>query len=174
MAVVINGSAGVTTNSGAIYNGIQSATPITVSGTSVDFTNVPSWVKRITIMFNGVSLNGNDEIMVQIGTGGTPTTTGYAGRVAFAGISAGTTAFSSGFIVFVDSSAADLLYGQATLCLISGNNWTYTGSVGMSNIAYNAVGGGAVSLSGTLNLVRITTTNGTDTFDAGTINILYE
>jgi hypothetical protein len=35
-------------------------------------------------------------------------------------------------------------------------------------------GGGTVTLGGTLDRVRITTVNGTDTFDAGTINILYE
>jgi hypothetical protein len=33
---------------------------------------------------------------------------------------------------------------------------------------------GDVALSGTLDRIRITTVNGTDTFDAGTINVSWE
>jgi hypothetical protein len=46
--------------------------------------------------------------------------------------------------------------------------------MGFSNEARNNSIGGFVPLSGTLDRVRITTANGTDTFDAGSINILYE
>jgi hypothetical protein len=33
---------------------------------------------------------------------------------------------------------------------------------------------GHVSLSGALDRIRLTTVNGTDTFDAGSVNIIYE
>ena len=146
------------------------------SGTSINFTSIPSWVKRITVMFSGVSLNGASEPMIQIGTGGTPTTSGYAGRSAFAGASAGTVGYGAGFITFVDATATNTLYGQAILSLLnsSTNTWAYTAIFAASDVAYTTVGGGSVPLSGSLNMVRITTVNGTDAFDAGTINILYE
>lgn len=46
----------------------------------------------------------------------------------------------------------------------------------MDNTSQNVqwIQSGDLLLSGTLDRVRITTANGTDTFDAGTINILYE
>ena len=70
MAVTINGSAGVTTNVGAVYNGLQTGTAVaSTSGTSNDFTSIPSWVKRITVMFNGVSTNGTSPVQLQIGAG---------------------------------------------------------------------------------------------------------
>jgi hypothetical protein len=46
------------------------------SGTSVDFTGIPSWVKKITVMFTGVSTNGSSAVIVQIGAGSF-TTSGY-------------------------------------------------------------------------------------------------
>jgi hypothetical protein len=146
------------------------------SGTSIDFTSIPSWVRRVTVMFSGVSLNGASEPMIQIGTGASPTTSGYAGRSAFAGASAGTVGYGAGFITFVDASASNTLYGQAILNLLnsSTNTWAYTAMFAASDVAYTTVGGGSVPLSGSLNMVRITTVNGTDTFDAGSINILYE
>ena len=60
--------------------------------------------------------------------------------------------------------------------LISGNTWlsTHSGNFNQAGTYYTLVGGGNVTLSGTLDRVRITTVNGTDTFDAGSINIMYE
>lgn len=40
--------------------------------------------------------------------------------------------------------------------------------------AVASTSGGTISLAGALDNVRLTTVNGTDTFDAGSINILYE
>ena len=74
MTVTINGSAGVTINSGAVL-GLNSATAVSsTSGTSIDFTNIPLWVKRITVMFQGLSFAGaSGAARVQIGTGGNRT-----------------------------------------------------------------------------------------------------
>ena len=78
MTTTIDGSAGVTTNSGAIYNGIASGTAVaSTSGTSIDFTGIPSWVKRITVMLSGVSTSGTSIVLIQIGAGSV-TTSGYA------------------------------------------------------------------------------------------------
>ena len=180
MSVVIDGSAGVTTNVGAVYNGIQAATAVaSTSGTSIDFTSIPSWVKRITVMFNGVSTNGTSIVQVQIGAGSV-TTTGYLAYATAYGSSTSfsTTSATSGFVTGQGNSAAgSTRYGTATITNISGNSWVFASVFADSGSTSGAImsgGGGSIALGGTLDRVRITTVNGTDTFDAGSINILYE
>ena len=139
------------------------------SGTSIDFTGIPSWVKRITVMFNSVSTSGSSAVQIQIGSGSF-TTTGYVGSCTF---STTNTSYSSGFIVHANISSSTLAYGQIVLTNVSSNVWVQSGitSATSNNPTY---GGGGLTLSGTLDRVRITTFNGTDTFDAGSINIFYE
>lgn len=144
------------------------------SGTSIDFTGIPSWVKRVTIVLNGVSTNGTSSLLVQIGTGGTPTTTGYTSASAFAQISASATGGASstaGFVIY-QNTAAMTTNGTLGIFNVSGNTWVASGVT--TNAVIGAINNGNVTLSGVLNMVRITTTNGTDAFDAGSINILYE
>lgn len=171
MPVTINGSAGVTTNSGAVYNGIQAGTSVSASGTSVDFTNIPSWVKRITVMFNGVSTNGSSNLLIQIGSGSF-STSGYTSFSATT--SNGTGSSTAGFLLTSAVLAADTDYGSAILTLVTGNSWINTSNIQRGSLSQSNFGGGGISLGGALDRVRITTVNGTDTFDAGTINILYE
>ena len=173
MAVTINGSAGVTTNSGAVYDGIQRGTVVTASGTSVDFTSIPSWVKRITVMFSGVSTNGTSVPQIQIGAGSF-TTSGYVGTASSILSTVGSANYSSGALLVNAAAATQISYGAVRITNISGNNWVFDGVLGRSDTGATTVTGGALSLSGTLDRVRITTVGGTDTFDAGTINILYE
>lgn len=172
MSVVINGSAGVTTNSGAVYNGISAGTAVaSTSGTSIDFTSIPSWVKRITIMLNGVSTNGTSAYLVQIGSGSV-TTSGYLSSASY-----GTTAANAttGLLACVNLTASTFQTGICTITNISSNTWVSSSVVGANaGGATVTLCSGGVTLSGTLDRVRITTVNGTDTFDAGSINILYE
>ena len=178
MSTVIDGSASVTINSGAVL-GITSGTAVaSTSGTSIDFTSIPSWVKRITVMFNGVSTSGTSPKIIQLGDSGGVETSGYIGTGTVLGNGSGTsTAMSSGFFASQASAATDVLSGQATISLLdsSTNTWTYSGVFGQSTAtAIIYWSGGAKALSATLDRVRITTVNGTDTFDAGSINIMYE
>ena len=171
MSVVINGSAGVTTNSGAVYNGISAGTAIaSTSGTSIDFTSIPSWVKRITVMFSGVSTNGTSIVQVQIGSGSL-TTTGYVSAAQNSG--SGNTS-TTGFAVTSTVSASNSMSGALVLFLVTGTTWVSSGSILQIAAGSVAACGGVLALGGTLDRVRITTVNGTDTFDAGSINILYE
>lgn len=173
MSVTIQGSAGVTTNSGAVYNGLQTGTAVSASGTSVDFTSIPSWVKRITVMFNGVSTNGSSNVQIQLGST-TFTTSGYTGSVwGTSGTAIGNTNNSTGFFLRNGWSAALSCDGNVMLCNVSGNTWVESHTQGSSD-GNNGGGGGKIALSGILDRVRITTVNGTDTFDNGTINIIYE
>lgn len=172
MSVVIDGSASVTINSGAVL-GITSGTAVTASGTSVNFTGIPSWVKRITVMFSGVSLNGTSNQLIQIGAGSV-TTSGYVGGAVAAG-SAGTQATqTAGLQCGITGSAAFTIIGQAVLTNITGNTWVMAFNGTRQTDGYGLIGSSSIALGGTLDRVRITTVNGTDTFDAGSINILYE
>lgn len=150
------------------------ATAQTASGTAVDFTGIPSWVKRITVMFNGVSTNATIRQLIQIGSGSIQTT-GYSSGSRET-TTTGVSAISNAGFIIESISSVNLLFGHMMLTLISPN--TYVSShcfyFNQTGNAFAIVGGGAVSLSGILDRIRITTTNGTDTFDAGTINISYE
>lgn len=162
-AVVI-GSSGITKGV------ISSGTAVTASGTSVDFTGIPSTAKRITVMFNGVSLSGTSHILVQIGSGAV-TTSGYT-AASYATNNSGVSS-TAGFIMVLGTAALATV-GSMSVHLLTGTTWVSSHAYAVSGATASAVGGGVVSLSGTLDRIRITTVNGTDTFDAGTINILYE
>jgi hypothetical protein len=160
-----------TIQGGAITSGTAVAT---TSGTSINFTGIPSWVKRITVMFNAVSTSGASFRLIRIGTGGVATTSGYvsATSLLYTGIDVYTS--TVGFVVFGDSAPYQTI-GTYTISNISGNTWIMAGnSANTQTTPYNTVSAGNVTLSGVLDMVRITTVNGTDTFDAGSINIFYE
>lgn len=172
MTLAVNlATVGSNANSGGTL--ITSGTAVaSTSGTSISFTALPSWIKRITVNFQGVSTSGTSFVLVQLGTGSTTyTTSGYLGAVNSAN---SITNQTTGFGVIGQPSAANVLHGSATITNITGNNWVYAGTIYLSNTAVGGGGAGSVSLGAVLTAVRITTVNGTDTFDAGSINILYE
>ena len=171
MTTTIDGSASVTINSGAVL-GITSGTAVaSTSGTSIDFTSLPAWVKRITVMFNGVSTSGTSIPLIQLGTGSTTyTTSGYLGSAGTNGTFINPT---TGIGLSGVGNAGYTRYGIVTITNISSNTWVGSGVLGDNsvNMVYT---GASISLAAALTAVRITTTNGTDTYDAGSINILYE
>jgi hypothetical protein len=112
---------------------------------------------------------------IQIGTGGTPTTSGYVSNsmnLQSAGISP--LSSTAGFDIFMNIASYSV-NGAIRIQNITGNTWVAEGSLGnvtTTNLLCPVAG--TVALGGVLNIVRITTSNGTDTFDAGSVNILYE
>ncbi len=176
MSVIIDGSAGVTTNTGAVYNSIQSGTSVTASGTSIDFTSIPSWVRRITVMFQGVSTSGTSNLQIRIGSGSFVTSgyTSSAGSIDGTNTTS-TTQATSGFIIRTSVVAASSYSGISSLSLITGNTFVHNSQImSTSGNGIFTLGNGFLALGGALDRVQVTTVNGTDTFDAGTINILYE
>jgi len=159
---------------GTLYPLVSSTAVTSTSGTSIDFTSIPSWVKRITVMFSGVSTSGTANPLIQIGTGGTPTTSGYVSSSSQLSSAAFVISSTAGYIIY--SNAAGFVFsGALTITNVSGNIWVASGT--LANTAVSAATfttAGTLTLGGTLNMVRITTSNGTDTFDAGSVNILYE
>jgi hypothetical protein len=143
------------------------------SGTAVLFTGIPSWVKRITVMFNEVSLSGTDSILVQLGDAGGVETTGYVSSSTGTSGSTGSTISSTSGFVVQNSLAAYVNSGALVLTLMGSNLWIASGS---GKVATSAgwFAGGSKTLSDTLTQLNITVT-GSNTFDgAGTVNILYE
>ena len=168
MPITLNGTNG-------IIGGIGSATAqASTSGTSINFTDIPAGVKRITVMFQGVSTNGTSFMQVRIGAGSI-VATGYVGYYSYVTNAGATSAASvtDGFQLQT-SSASNNIYGTMTLFNVSGNSWVASISAGSPGSVVTVQGGGGITLGGTLDRIRITTVNGTDTFDAGSINILYE
>jgi hypothetical protein len=170
--LTVNSSGAVTlTNGGTITLGaVQNST----SGTAIDFTGIPSWVKKVTVMFDEVSTNGTNSILVQLGDSGGIEATGY--------VSTSVTVDSSGNSVGLDrtdgyvwqsSSASNLHSGNIYISNLSTNKWiaSHSGKLSTTNLV---AGGGSKTLSDTLDRIRITTVGGTDTFDAGSVNIMYE
>jgi len=148
-------------------NIIKSGTAVaSTSGTSIDFTGIPSWAKKITVMFDGVSTSGTSIPLIQLGDSGGIETTGYAGTVVATAIS------TAGFPFYTSWAAAQVAYGMVQLSLLNSSSWVLSGVIAITGDTPRI--GGSKTLSATLDRVRITTVNGTDTFDAGTINILYE
>jgi hypothetical protein len=182
MAVVIDGTNGVSSPdyevdgvTGQLYPIVSGTAQATTSGTFKDFTGIPSWAKRITVMLSGVSTNGTSNLLVRIGAGSIQTT-GYD-STASVGTAAGTFQSSTvGFILTYPNQGANSVFkGIVTLVNLGSNIWVQSGAISDSVFQlYNNGSSGSVTLSGALDRVRITTVNGTDTFDAGTINILYE
>ena len=168
-------TAGTTEFAAAITSGTAVAS---TSGTSIDFTSIPSYVKRVTVMFNLVSISGSSQIQVQIGSGSV-TTTGYSsiGAVAGGANAAVGTAITTGFIGW-GGDPGNFFSASCVITLLTATTYTaaIAGGVNQSGATFYsfASGGSSPVLSGALDRVRITTVNGTDTFDNGTINILYE
>lgn len=146
------------------------------SGTTIDFTGLPSWIKKITVMFQGVSTSGSSPPQIQIGSGSF-STSGYLGSNSIINAAPGSALFTSGFGIGVNTSnwsGAVISHGSFTITLLTGNTWVCFGGLGRSDVAGNYLTNGSIALGGALDRVRITTVNGTDTFDAGSVNILYE
>jgi hypothetical protein len=145
------------------------------SGTSIDFTSIPSWVKRITVMFSGVSTNGISLVEVRLGTSSGFVATGYLGASGNLSSGAvGSTSSSTGMRTDNIGSASLARNGVFSCVLLTANTWCSSSIMADSTTALLGFAGSSIALAGVLDRVRITTVNGTDTFDAGTINILYE
>ena len=150
----------------------------TTSGTSVVLTTaIPSWAKRITVNFYGISLSGTQLPLIQFGTGATPTwaTSGYDSAsdnyATTAGPVEGSTA---GFVIGSASSAAQAHNGAYTFTLVGSNKWVGTMNGNIAGADQVLFGGGRVSLPGEVTAIRLFTTGGTNTYDAGSASVMYE
>ena len=176
----LTGTAGSTGDYTVSTSQTVASTTITVVG--VDFLSIPSWAKRVTVILAGFSTSGTSPYLIQLGTSSGVASSGYVGNnnsIATGSSAPGATlALSSGFALTVDATrttAASVYTGSTIFTLVSGTLWVGIGT-GTSDVASGTMFGvsGTKTLAAALDRVRITTVGGTDTFDAGSINILYE
>jgi len=141
------------------------------SGATLDFTGIPTWAKRVIINLAGVSTNGTTGIGIQIGDSGGIENTGYSN-----GTQNGSQSTTMLPITGGSGAGAAIYHGLVILTLLnpSTNTWAMTATIGRSDTAACLIAAGSKALSATLDRVRVTTTNGTDVFDAGVINIMWE
>jgi hypothetical protein len=191
MAIVLNGatSGNVTIDANAISGTSVITLPVgtgtfplmnlstavaTTSGTAIDFTSIPSWVKRITVMFSGVSTNGTSFVTTRLGTSAGIEATGYSGssQNMFATNNYQASSITTGVDISA-AAAANAITGVLVISNFSGNTFVFSGNVSIGGGGSNYQQGNK-TLGGTLDRIRITTANGTDTFDAGSVNILME
>ena len=155
---------------------VRTTSVATTSGTSIDFTSIPNWARRITVMLDGVSTNGTSPVQIQLGDSGGVETSGYFGGGAAITLTPSAVAtyvsYSSGFVI-AGITAGNSRFGLLTLANSGGNTWVASGTIDDS-ASYAGYTQGAKALSATLDRVRLTTINGTDTFDGGAVNIMYE
>ena len=150
---------------------VRATSQASTSGASIDFTGIPSWAREIRVMFAGVSTTGTSNVQIQLGTSSGATTTGYTSG-AFTS-TASTANSTTGLLVTAARAATTVTHGTAVITALTGNQWVMSSSTGSSDTAQASCAGGSITLAATLDRVRITTVNGTDTFDAGAINIIY-
>lgn len=151
------------------------STPLsTTNGTVREFTDVPAWAKRITVMFRGVSVDGTLPFKIQLGTSSSYFTTGYASQSVNApgnDVDSGTDGF-----VIMNTNANDLITGQMIITKFSNTAWVATGQFSMNAVAGygNQCFGDLSYADGTTVISKIKILTTSNSFDLGEINILYE
>jgi hypothetical protein len=147
----------------------------TTSGTAIDFTAIPSWARRITVMLQEVSISGISNITYRLGTSAGVTASGYLSSASSVGSGAASFGSLTGFEMY-GGGAAQAFSGSITFRNILENAWCCDGIFGYvaGGVPGTMLMAGSIVLNGTLDRLRVTTANGTDVFDAGTVNILYD
>lgn len=181
MTIVLDATSGMTLPGAATSiqaGSLTSMSAISASGVNLDFTSIPNWVKRISVMFQNVSTSGTSLVQIQLGSVSIATT-GYKSTASFGAGSAAQYAFATtGFIT--DTSAvvsAITRSGCYVFTLFGSNTWVGSGNLGgdsPSGLVTFACAGVSPVLGGALDRIRVTTINGTDTFDLGSVNVMYE
>tara|TARA_R100001443_G_scaffold23095_1_gene35281 strand:- start:290 stop:1015 length:726 start_codon:yes stop_codon:yes gene_type:complete len=181
-AAVSTGSLGnVLTSSGAGAPPTMAMPSTITSDTSVgtgntyDITGIPAGVRCVHILFEGVSTASTSEILVQLGDAGGIETSGYVSEGVHLtnGSVAGVVSSTAGFLMSYHG-ASQSLSGIMDLYLKDAANFTWVSSHN-ARVATTIVlnGAGVKSLSAALTQIRITTVNGSQAFDAGTVALQY-
>ena len=145
------------------------------SGVLVDFTSIPSWARRVSVLFTGMSTSGTSGINLRLGTASAFATTGYtAARSSFSASAVTTSVESAGFFITNVGDATALITGRIDLVNAYSNTWVASGNYSIPNLTRATIIAGFIDLSDVLTRIRLISSNGTDTFDAGTINISWE
>jgi hypothetical protein len=153
---------------------VRAGTAVSASGAAIDFTGIPSWVRKISVVFTGLSTNGTSPIGVQIGDAGGIETTSYGCDMTVATNVVAVADVTTYFPLTTTIASTTVHSGVLDLFLLTGNTWVGKCLSNRTDASVIYIGSGVKTLSATLDRLRITTSGGSDTFDAGTVNILYQ
>ena len=143
----------------------------TTSGAAITLPSIPSWVKKISIMFIDLSTTGTSDYLIQIGSGSIDTT-GYISTSTYISSGSGVPVSSTIGFNLHQLQAGGSYTGHLTLEHFGNNIWVSTAFIGSAGaLCTNA---GNKTLVGVLDSMQLTTVSGTETFDAGSVNIRYE
>lgn len=170
------GVTSVNAKTGAVQSVIIPATAQTAASTEVVFSSIPAWVNRVTLMVSGLSSNGTSGFAAVMGYGGGSTyqTSSYVSQALYIYANPITTYSTSQFLLTGVTTASYTYGGQFIFNRLSGNTWTTHGMLVNDSVEYSMIAAGSVTLSGTLDKIKLVAINGSDSFDAGTVNISYE
>jgi hypothetical protein len=148
---------------------INYGSSVTLSGTSTTLTSsLPSWVKRVTLVINGVTQSSTDFLIVRLNG----VTTGYNSVAAITNTGFASSSSTTGFI-FYGTGSTYLVYGAMTLTNQTGNVWVQSHALGFPTPPSGVYGGGTITLGSVLTSILITTPTGTPTL-SGAITVFYE
>ena len=154
---------------------VQGTAVASTSGISITFTGIPSWAKRITVMFAGVSTNGTSNFLVQLVTGGGTISSGYNSGCNGGTAGVATATATNGFLATATiSSASDLQGGVMTIFNVTSNIWCYSSVINTASSSGRFQSGGGNVNAGAAVTGVIVTTVSANTFATGNINIQYE
>ncbi len=164
----------------AAATGITNATLVSLTGTSLDFTGIPSWAKRVNVMVINARTDGTNSLIIQVGDSGGIETSGYAGTVhritsftSFVG-----TQLSAGFTFDLNPVAGDPVSGMIMIQLANPttHTWVAHGLTGTTVASFKTTmcAGHTALTGGPLDRIRITSTPAGDTWAAGVAVISYE
>jgi len=150
-------------------------TAIAAAGqTAFDFTGIPSWARRVTVVARGLSSTGTSPYTLRVGDGAV-VSTGYLGSVTtIASATPATTLPTTGCTLAPVVAATSVYRCRCVMENLTGNTWVIAGNGGFSDVNTSVLFASEITLAGVLDRLRITTVGGADTFDAGAVNIAWE
>ena len=174
--VTIGGNLTVTGSiTGSVGSIVKHGTVATNTGTEAAFTNIPSTARKITVAIHNFGYAGaNDELIMEVGDSTGYYQSGY--QSSYDGKDDQPDAQSRTNAYGLSDNTNSALEQNITVELVNvtGNSWTISHQ-GAASISEGRVihGGGSISLTNSLDRLRIKTVNGR-TLDHGHVTVYYE
>jgi hypothetical protein len=154
---------------------INVQSPIVATGTQITFSAIPSWVTRVTILFDSVRRSGTSPIELRIGDVFGIQSTGYTGAVTYYYNIGTLQTVTTGFQLIHNVAATNVVDGFVTLTKVGVNKWAISSGLGFVTTIQSPITlSGTKTLANSLTQLQLTMSNGTDTFNQGNFNVFWE
>ena len=157
----------------ALSANFNEVAPVTLSGSTVSFTGLPSTTYYMQLAVSDYSQSAVSDGVIQVGTSSGYVTSGYKCAAAYLGNSTEGTAFTSGFgLTDSASNLANVYHFFAELILVSSNQWAYKLAGSYDSNGFLILSAGNVNAGATLDRIRLSTLSSA-TFDSGVAKLRY-